>query len=277
MAPRTPLVLVDGKPAPLPSGDTLQDVGGNGVGGNTNKITHKARVVTTTNITLAGSAPDTYDGISLTGSDTVLVAGNTDATENGLYTIQTLGTGANGTWVRHSDMDTSAEVNATVLVGITEGTRFGNTVWLLDSMGGLTVGSSNINFVEQKTTRRREQFLQTFYLDGQNQLTDAQVMEFTAPRAGYLVGASIRMKNARTAGSITVKPTVNGTALTQTGLNLVIDGTDTQKDSATVAYGLHSNYAVAAGDVIGMQVTTSSFAPLDTVGYLMLQLEPNDG
>ena len=61
------------------------------------------RVVTTTNITLSGSAPSSYDSISLAAGDRILVAGQSTASQNGIYIIQTLGTGSNGPWIRSPD------------------------------------------------------------------------------------------------------------------------------------------------------------------------------
>lgn len=76
------------------------------------------RAATTANIaTLAGGAPNTVDGVSLAVGDRVLVKNQTTAAQDGIYEVQTLGTGANGTWVRTADMDVAAEANnATVLV-----------------------------------------------------------------------------------------------------------------------------------------------------------------
>lgn len=82
------------------------------------------------------------------------------------------------------------------------------------------------------------------------------------PRAGYLVAASVRLTEARSADTATINPTIGGVELAQTGLQLVLDGTSTQTDYATVAYAAHANYLFAAGDLIGMSITTGgSWAP----------------
>jgi hypothetical protein len=123
-----------------------------------------------------------------------------------------------------------------------------------------------------ETKRPQHVFRKTFYLDGQNQLTDANVMNVAAPFAGYLVGASATAKSARTAGSLALQPHKNGTGLTPTGLDLLIDDNPTTTQSATVTYGT-SNYDVAAGDTIGFLATTTSFAPLANVVEVVLILE----
>jgi hypothetical protein len=73
---------------------------------------------TTANIaTLAGGAPNVVDGYTVVAGDRILVKNQTTTSQNGIYTVSTVGTGANGTWVRATDMDAAAEYkNGTVLV-----------------------------------------------------------------------------------------------------------------------------------------------------------------
>ena len=89
------------------------------------------RVVTTTNITLAGGAPSTVDSISLALNDRVLVTGQTSGAQNGIYYVSTLGTGANGTWTRSTDTDTTGELLAGTIVMVTEGAVYQDTQWKL--------------------------------------------------------------------------------------------------------------------------------------------------
>ena len=49
------------------------------------------RVITTTNITLSGGAPNSVDGVNLTVGDRVLVTGQSTASQNGLYQVTTVG------------------------------------------------------------------------------------------------------------------------------------------------------------------------------------------
>jgi len=80
------------------------------------------RVATTGNIAdLAAGAPDTVDGILLTVGDRVLVKAQTLKQEEGIYVVDTLGTGANGAWSRAADLDSAAEA-ASATCRIQEGT-----------------------------------------------------------------------------------------------------------------------------------------------------------
>ncbi len=75
------------------------------------------------------------------------------------------------------------------------------------------------------------------------------------PRAGYLVTSVLQSSSARSGGILDTKIQKNGTDITPTGLDLILDDTDTIKAYANVAYGT-TNYDVAAGDEISVDVDT---------------------
>jgi len=80
------------------------------------------RVATTGNIAdLAAGAPDTVDGVLLVAGNRVLVKAQTLKQEEGIYVVDTLGTGANGAWSRAADLDSAAEA-ASATCRIQEGT-----------------------------------------------------------------------------------------------------------------------------------------------------------
>jgi hypothetical protein len=110
-------------------------------------VKDSCRVATTgSNITLAGSAPNTLDGVSLAANDRILVKDQTNAAQNGLYYVSTLGTGANGTWTRTTDADASSEVTAGLFTWVTEGTTNGDSGWLLSTDDVVTLGTTNLTF-----------------------------------------------------------------------------------------------------------------------------------
>ena len=272
MTDRVAAVFQNGKLVPLANADRIIDAGGNIITGGL-KATTKTRLATTGNIAnLLTGAPDTVDGQSLTIGDRILVKDQSTASGNGIYTVTTVGTGADGVWARATDFNEDSEFNYLVLCQVIEGSVNGDTLWEFDAVGGITVGSTAINFIKQSPYRHRVVLEERFYLDGQNQLTSAKIGDFVIGRAGYIVGASIKMDSARTAGTVAAEPHKNGTGLTPTGLDLLIDGTDTLKDYATVAYGT-TNYDVAAGDTVGFLVTTSTFTPLSNSGALTIEVE----
>ena len=121
--------------------------------------------------------------------------------------------------------------------------------------------------------RKRYTYVKEFYLDGVNELSSANVMDIVAPYGGYLVASSIKLTDTCTAGTMTVKPHANGVGITPAGLDLSIESTtNTIKDYGTVAYGT-ADYDVAAGDAIGVLITTSGFIPAATKATVTIIIE----
>jgi hypothetical protein len=89
------------------------------------------RSILLTNVTLSGGAPATVDGVTLSAGDRVLVAGQTDKSQNGIYEVDISGTGSNGTWSRASDFDINSDVSAGVIIMVTEGTEVMRLVRLI--------------------------------------------------------------------------------------------------------------------------------------------------
>ena len=106
------------------------------------------RVVTTTNIALSGGAPNTVDSISLAANDRVLVTGQTLGAQNGIYIVSTLGTGANGTWIRSTDTNATGELLGGTIVMVTEGAVYQDTQWKLTTDDPITIGTTALTFVQ---------------------------------------------------------------------------------------------------------------------------------
>jgi len=109
------------------------------------------RVATTANIAnLAGGAPNVVDGVTLQVGDRVLVKDQTIATENGIYVVDTVGTGATGSWSRASDMDGSpaAEVSGGNYTFVEQGSTNINTGWVVKGDGILSLGTDPIVWVQ---------------------------------------------------------------------------------------------------------------------------------
>jgi hypothetical protein len=106
------------------------------------------RAVATTNVTLSGGAPATVDGVSVQASDRVLVIGQNTASENGIYVVQTVGQGENGTWARTSDANEDGEIQPGMTVMVTQGTEYADTPWKLVTNGVIEVGVTELTFEE---------------------------------------------------------------------------------------------------------------------------------
>lgn len=112
-------------------------------------VKDSVRAATTANIaTLAGGAPSTLDGVTLAANDRILVKDQTTGSQNGIYVVTTLGTGANGTWTRATDADTSAEVTSGMFTFVTEGTVNGDSGWVLTTNDPITLATTALVFAQ---------------------------------------------------------------------------------------------------------------------------------
>lgn len=103
----------------------------------------KCKAVSTSNIASLSGSPVTIDGVSLSsaGPDEVLLVGQTDPKQNGVYAVQTLA------WTRTFVNAPAAGDYPGLHVVITEGTKFANTLWQI-TPAAVTLGTTDIR-IEQ--------------------------------------------------------------------------------------------------------------------------------
>lgn len=106
------------------------------------------RVVTISNVVLSGGAPNSVDGVNLSLNDRILVTGQTNAVQNGIYYVTALGTGSNGTWARSGDTDATGELLSGTIVMVTEGNTYADTQWKLTTNDPITIGVTALTFVQ---------------------------------------------------------------------------------------------------------------------------------
>jgi hypothetical protein len=104
------------------------------------------RVITTTNITLTGGAPTVVDGVTLKLNDRILVSGQSTGSQNGIYIVSVLGTGANGTWIRSTDTNATGELESGTIVMVTEGSTNADTSWKLTTNDPIVIGTTALTF-----------------------------------------------------------------------------------------------------------------------------------
>jgi hypothetical protein len=86
---------------------------------------------------------------------------------------------------------------------------------------------------------------------------DAALTEVVMPWAGAIIGVGVDVENARTGGTLTVKPTKNGTV--SASLSTAINATNTQHAYATQTKDqAGAGDQFAAGDRIGAKYTTDA-------------------
>ena len=120
------------------------------VGGEQLRIAHKdpCKVLLATNANLASAAPLVVDGVTVVAHDRVLVKGQTDQSENGIYVVVTPGSGSNGVWARARDFDTSLKVVPGSEMFVLEGVTFGLKKFRLDNTAAAVLNTTNLTFTE---------------------------------------------------------------------------------------------------------------------------------
>ena len=155
------------------------------------------RVATTANITLSGL--QTIDGLTLIANDRVLVKDQTDATKNGLYSVQETA------WVRSVDFNDNNEVINGVLVSVWAGDT-NEGIWQVTYTGTLNFGTTEFNFarvvasIPLMTTEYTRGFLtaadapaarSTLGLGGASLLSVGNLVSDVAPGSGSTVYAPL--------------------------------------------------------------------------------------
>lgn len=98
------------------------------------------RAAALSNVALSGT--QTVDGVALVDGDRVLVAGQTNPVENGIYVVRA------GAWQRAPDATTNDTVTPGLFTFVEEGDAYADTGWLLTSDGPTTLGTTPLPFVQ---------------------------------------------------------------------------------------------------------------------------------
>jgi hypothetical protein len=135
----------------VPLGQMIEYVAG--------KVKNPVRVVLSTNfagtydgtgktLTQATPAEIVVDGVTLAIGDRVLLTGQTDKTQNGIYTVTTLGVtaGAAGVITRAADWDETSDIVQHVKVPVAEGAANADSTYVLTTDPPYALDSGNIEF-----------------------------------------------------------------------------------------------------------------------------------
>lgn len=202
------------------------------------------RVVTISNITLSGGAPNSVDGVNLSLNDRVLVTGQTNGVQNGIYYVTTLGSGSNGTWTRSIDTDATGELLSGTIVMVTEGTAYADTQWKLTTNDPITIDVTSLTFV-QNYLANSISFGQTSFAIGSSNANATVSVAGTSNVAVYattgeyitgLISATGNVigENITTAGQVSATANITGGNILTGGL---ISATSNITSAANVAGG----------------------------------------
>jgi len=108
------------------------------------------------------------DGKTLYSGDRVLLAGQADATQNGIYTVTEAG--ADGVTepvlTRADDFNDSNKIYSGVSIAVNEGTLFANTTWKLAADGVITLDATALLFINAGATVGTAKHSETITGDG---------------------------------------------------------------------------------------------------------------
>lgn len=169
---------------------------------NQTQIDFKDSVVAATvaNIAdLAAGAPDTVDGVSLAVQDRVLVKDQTTQSQNGIYRVLTVGTGANGVWERVEDFFTGDIIERGCVVfvqaGGTDNALKGFQISSAGTSGAHVVGTDAIAFTSLADANEGVTLAQHVYnevmtgtIDGSNKIFTTATVFATGKLRVYLNG-----------------------------------------------------------------------------------------
>jgi phage-related tail fiber protein len=195
-------------------------------------------VATLANVTLVGGAPAVVDGVSLALNARVLVKAQTNGAENGVYYVQTVGTGANGTWMRASDADTNAKVTSGLYTFVESGTVNASTGFVLVTNGNIVLGTTPLAFTQFSGAGQ--------ITAGQGMTKSGNTLDIVSSNAGITVSAD------------SFALTLDGTTLSISGLGLKLADLPNGK----VLVGNSSNIATP--------VTLSGDATITNAGVVTL-------
>ena len=117
--------------------------------------------------TLGANGILTVDGVPLAVGDRLLVAGQTDGTQNGIYVVTVAGDASTAAVLeRADDWDTDDQIFTGVRINVKEGTLYARTTWSLTTTGTLAIGSTALTFVQVGATSGATKYAETITGDG---------------------------------------------------------------------------------------------------------------
>ena len=140
------------------------------------KIKAPVRVAATTNqagtysalvLTLGVNGVLSIDGVTLAAGNRVLLAGQTTATENGIYTVTDAGgVSAPAVLTRAEDFNASEKILSGVRINVDAGTQFHDSTWKLATVGAITLDATALEFVKSSASAGAAKHAATITGDG---------------------------------------------------------------------------------------------------------------
>lgn len=122
-----------------------------------------------TDKTLTQTNPDVLviDDVTVAVGDRVLIAGQTDATQNGIYVVEVEGDATTAAVLKRADdFDETSDIMLNVMIPIQQGKQNADSTWVLTNDTPVTLDSSPMSFATYKSSDTASKFTGTFDGDG---------------------------------------------------------------------------------------------------------------
>ena len=178
-----------------------------------------ARAAILTNVAIATALEngDTAGGVTLATGDRILLNGQTNGAENGIYVVQ-----ASGQALRATDFDTATEVDSGDFIFVSAGT-YANTGWV-QTLKPATIGTDPISFTQFSGagtfTAGNGLTLNGTVFSIDTTITQARVADVSDTEIGYLNGVTSGIQSQINTKAPTADPTFTGTVTIPNGSSL---------------------------------------------------------
>ena len=218
---------------------------------------NSVKVATTANITLSGL--QTIDGVSLVQFDEVLVKNQTDAKQNGIYIVKS------GAWRLRKDFSKSKFVTMGAHTLVAQGTQAGQ-IWYIPDSDPLTLGVSNINFVQIVHTPA-----------GSGEANTASNVGTGTGIFKQKTGVDLEFKSLKVSTDLTLTPSADELLLSAPNMfNVLADDTDSLAEGSSNLFNVTHTGEITGGSLLTVDPTAISNKALITAGSSM-ELLVNDG
>jgi hypothetical protein len=113
---------------------------------------HHVRAASTGDVANLAACSTTMDtSVTLVAGDRVLLRAQSNAAQNGIYVVGTVGSGT-APLTRATDWDGAAELKQNTMVAVAEGTSYANTYWEITGDFPANVGTTHQHFIQQWNT-----------------------------------------------------------------------------------------------------------------------------
>lgn len=143
----------------------------------TGKVKAPVRVVSTVDLdgtpstdhmtfVLTAAGPLVIDGVTLAVNDRVLLQGQANPEENGIYVVGNAGNGGPAELDRAADFADPSHIFTGVTIAVNQGTNHANTTWKLTSTGPFDIGVTGLDFISVTPTTGTAKYAETITGDG---------------------------------------------------------------------------------------------------------------